>query len=218
MSVSTKQYFETAYRTGSDIWTHIPYHKVALQMLPHLPENGLVLDVGSGRGIWLRKMVRLGLRVIGIDIVQDIVNTANEDIKSEGITDKARFMLGDVLDIPFTPASFDAVTDIGLLQHLDKVDWGAYVEEIYRVLKPGGYFLNVSLSRETTRFLDHQPKMAPTGDFEKFGLQYYFFKRSEIKELFQGRFVIAKQMVRHFDARTDPGDDIALVFTLMQKK
>jgi cyclopropane fatty-acyl-phospholipid synthase-like methyltransferase len=177
-----------------------------------------VLDVGSGRGIWLRKMVKLGLRVIGIDIVQDIVDTANEDIKSEDIADRARFMLGDVLDIPFTPESFDAVTDIGLLQHLDKVDWDNYVAEIHRVLKPGGYLLNVSLSRETTRFLDHNPKTAPTGDFEKFGLQYYFFKRKEIKDLFQGRFVVAKQMVRHFDARTEPHDGVALVFTLLQKK
>lgn len=218
MSESNKNYFETAYRTGSDIWTHVPYQKTALQMLPELPDNGLVLDVGAGRGLWVFKLVKMGLRVIGIDYVQGIVDRANKNIKAHNIAKQARFMLGDVLDIPFSEKSFDMATDIGLLQHLRKEDWQQYVSEIHRVLKHDGYFLNISLSRRTTRFMDWNPSQSGDGFFEKFGLSYYFFRDEELENLFQDKFVIVEKQVRYFDTRSDPEDGVALIFTLMKKK
>lgn len=218
MNDAHKDYFETAYRTGSDIWTHLPYQPVALSMMPRLQNNAMVLDVGSGRGVWVRKLVSLGLRVIGIDYAQEAVNTANEDLKYEEIQKNARFVLGDVRDIPFADASFDAVTDIGLLQHLHEEDWSTYAAELSRVLKKDGYVLSVTLSRETTRFLEHNPKTAPTGKFEKFGLNYYFFTEEELNEVMKSHFVVVRQQVRFFDTRTDPDDGVAMIFTLFQKK
>lgn len=211
-------YFDQAYRTGSDIWTHLPYHKTALSMLPDLPDDSLVLDVGSGRGLWVFKLVQLGYRVLGIDIVDSIVTKANQDIKLEGIEGKARFMKGDVLDIPFTDESFSLTTDVGLLQHLEQSDWQKYVAEIARVTKSKGYYLNISLSKETTSFMGWDPKHTDTNTFEKFGVSYYFFEQEEIKRLFKNEFTTLEQHVRMFDAKSDPGDSVALVFSLMQKK
>jgi cyclopropane fatty-acyl-phospholipid synthase-like methyltransferase len=218
MNQANKQFFETAYRTGSDIWSHIPYQKTALQMLPRLPKDSLILDVGSGRGLWVQKLVRMGYRLIGIDYIPLIVERANTTIKEEGIQDRARFMVGDVCDIPLANESFDMVTDIGLLQHLSPDDWKTYVDEVHRTLKNDGYLLNVSLSRETTQFMGLNPKNADTGAFEKFGLHYYFFTEEELDKLFSKKFVKIQQNIRYFDTRNDPEDGIALVFTLLQKK
>ncbi len=218
MNDAQRHYFEQAYRTGSDIWSMLPYHYAGMSMLPELPNDSLVLDVGSGRGIWLKKLVEKGYRVLGVDYVQQIVDKANRDLKELGLGSKARFVVGNALDIPFTDRSFDAVTDIGLLQHLRSHEWNTYATEIARVLRSGGYYLNVSLSRATPRFLGFQPSLSHTGDFEKWGVSYYFFKESEIRDIFSDEFDIVSQKVELFEARSDPGDSVALLFTLMQKR
>lgn len=218
MNTANRQFFETAYRTGSDIWSHLSYQKTALQMMPPMEPDTMILDVGAGRGLWIQKLVQLGFRVIGIDYIPLIVERVNTMLKDHNITDRARCMVGDVRDIPLADNSFTMATDIGVLQHLDQQDWQSYVNEIHRVLKLDGYYLNVSLSRDTTRFYGFNPSKAENGFFEKFGLHYYFFTEEEIKKLFQKKFVITDQRIRYFDTRNDPEDGIALVFTLMQKK
>ncbi len=214
-----KNYFEIAYRTGSDVWTHVPYHQAALHMMPPLSEGSFVLDVGAGRGVWLMKLVQEGYKVIGIAYVNDAVRLGNRDIKLHNMADKARFILGDVRDIPLADQTFDAVTDIGVLQHLDMHDWNQYVSELKRVMKPGGYVLNVSLSKETPRFLGFRPKNREESLFEKFGVSYYFFTNAEIRDLFaQQGFVLLEQRIETFDAKTDPSDSLSLVFSLLKLK
>ena len=111
-----KQYFQFAYQTGSDIWSHIPYRYTAEQMIPRMERDSLVLDIGAGRGLWAAKLVGLGYRVLGIDYVESIVQKVNTQIKDEGYADRARFMVGNVLDIPFVDNGFDLITDIGTLE------------------------------------------------------------------------------------------------------
>ncbi|MBP6925680.1 MAG: class I SAM-dependent methyltransferase [Candidatus Pacebacteria bacterium] len=218
MQNSQKEYFDQAYRTGSDIWSHIPYQSVLLSVLPQLEKDAFILDVGSGRGLWAQRLLALGYRVLGIDYIPAIVQQVNKDFKLEGIEHRARFVVGDVLDIPFADASFDMATDIGTLQHLDPAEWQTYVTEIARVTKSGGWYVNVSLSRETTRFMTWNPKHSEQQKFEKFGVSYYFFDAGEIVQLFQKDFIKKQQIVRYFDAKSDPHDNVALVMTVFQKK
>ncbi len=218
MKDKQKEFFDTAYRTGSDIWTHIPYHDTALKMLPRLESKSMILDLGAGRGIFAYKLMSLGYRVLGIDYSKEIVSRVNKDIQERGFLERARFIVGDVREIPFTDQGFIGVTDIGVLQHLPEEDWETYVKEVSRVLKKGGYFLNVSLSRETVKFLDWAPKTSPTGAFEKFDVQYYFFTKEELQKLFGTAFTIENQIVRFFETRSDPDDAVGLVFTLCRKK
>jgi ubiquinone/menaquinone biosynthesis C-methylase UbiE len=212
-----KDFFEIAYRTGSDVWTHIPYHMIAMRMLPQLPADAFILDVGTGRGVWLGKLVASGYRVIGLDYISDVVRRGNADLKMQHMADRARFIHGDVLDIPLADQSFDAITDIGVLQHININDWNRYASELKRVVKPGGYVLNVSLSKETTRFLGFKPKTTDESQFEKFGVTYYFFTNPEVANIFEKQgFKLIEQKIEHFDAKTDPGDSIAMVFSLFQ--
>lgn len=218
MTDSQRSYFELAYRTGSDLWSHIPYQRIALQMLPPLHPGALVLDVGAGRGRWAFTLVEHNYRVLGIDYVPHIVDRANDEVKYRGISEKVRFLEGDVFDIPFTDQSFDMVTDIGLLQHMNSADWGKYVAELGRVLHLGGYILSVQLSRETPRYLGFTPKSTPDATMEKFGVSYHFFEGQEVADIYSkiGCSLVA-QRVEFFDARSDPSDSVALVFSLLRK-
>lgn len=210
-----KNYFELAYRTGSDVWTHVPYAKTALSMLPPVPKDSFVLDLGSGRGLWLMRLVEEGYRVIGVDYVAEIVRHGNRDIKLHGIADRARFVHGDVRDLPLADGSFDAVTDVGVLQHLDPADRATYASELRRVTKSGGYVLNVSLSKETQRFLGFRPKASDESRFEKFGVSYSFFMPEELDGIFLPRgFTLVDRKTEAFDARTDPGDSMVFLFSL----
>lgn len=213
-----KQYFQFAYQTGSDIWSHIPYRYRAEQMLPPLEKDSLILDIGAGRGLWAMKLAQQGFKVLGIDYVESIVTKVNNRIAEEGYQDRARFMVGNALDIPFVENGFDMVTDIGTLQHIQSHQWNTYTKEVSRVLKQHGYYLNISLSRKTNNFLGWHPRSDADGDFTKFGVHYHFFNETEITQIFEKEFNIIDQQFESYDSHSDPNDDIVLVFTLMQKK
>ncbi|MFT7328218.1 MAG: ubiquinone/menaquinone biosynthesis C-methylase UbiE [Crocinitomicaceae bacterium] len=217
-SATQKQYFQFAYQTGSDIWTHIPYRYKAEQMLPPMNPDTLILDIGAGRGLWAAKLVGLGYRVLGIDYVESIVEKVNGRIQEEGYSDRARFMLGNALEIPFVDNGFDMATDIGTFQHLKHAEWPMYVKEIYRVLKDNAYFLKVSLSKKTPQFLGWNPQLDEAGDFSKFGVYYHFFTEKEIEDTFGKHFTILDQQFETYNSQSDPNDSVVLVFTLMQKK
>jgi ubiquinone/menaquinone biosynthesis C-methylase UbiE len=222
MSASSelKDYFATAYRTGSDVWTHLPYHNDALEIVANagLPKGALALDVGTGRGLWALHLAESGVRVIGIDYVPEIVQRNNEEVKARNIGKQLRFMEGDALDIPFTDQGFDLVTGIGVLQHLSEDEWSTYVNEVARVLKKGGVYLNVSLSRKTTEFYGSIPSDIPDGNLEKFGMQYHFFEEKEIDELFKKPFSLKEQKIEIYSGKGMTEHSLALVFSLFKKK
>jgi ubiquinone/menaquinone biosynthesis C-methylase UbiE len=188
-----KKYFETAYKTGSDTWPRMPVEIQGVKLMEQLPKDSLILDIGSGRGLFAKHMAEMGYRVIGIDFEGGIVNKANSEVKSWGLEGKLKFMEANTLDIPFADASFDGACDFGLLENLYAEDWPTYAKEITRILKPGGFYLNVSISRETKTFFEFSPKASVTGDFEKYGIHYHFFEREELKNIFDKNLNIISQ-------------------------
>lgn len=179
-----------------------------------LPPGALILDVGSGRGLLAKKMAESGFSVIGIDFEKEIVKKTNELVKGWGLEGKLKFVEGDALDIPFVDSSFDAVFDFGLLENLYEEDWGRYADEVSRVLKPGGYYLNTSLSKETQEFLGFRPKGSPSGELKKYDVVYHFFTKDQIKNIFDHNLNPIEQNIKF----SEHPDQIALVETLFQKK
>lgn len=210
----SQNYFATAYRTGSDIWTHIPFQSKAEELTDKLPPNAFILDLGSGRGQFPFQLAVKGFRTIGLDPIGDIVKKGNEEVKIRNLSEVMRFVEGDALDIAFAENSFDAVTDIGLLQHLVPEDWQTYADEVYRVTKPGGYYFLIALSRETTEYMHWTPKKDAAGDYEYEGVPHHFFTEQEIRALFENNFDIMSFRIEHVPAY----HNTAFIVALMQKK
>ncbi len=208
-----KKYFEIAYKTGSDIWTHIPIENRGSLLTKEIPKGSMVLDIGSGRGLFAKKLAESGYSVIGLDFEKNIVEKTNKEIKNWGLGGKLKFVVGDALDLPFTDNSFDGIFDFGLIENLYEEDWPKYVNEINRVLKNGGFYLNTSLSRETLHFFEFSPKNSNKGDFEKYGIKYHFFKKDEMNKIFDHNLTSIKQNIKFLDRP----NDYALLETLFKK-
>ena len=213
-----KEYFTSSYQTGSDIWTHIPYQETASQILPLIEKDSLVLDVGAGRGLWAKKLVDLGYKVLGIDYVQSVVEKVNEQIKADAYADRAKFVTADALQIPFIDSSFHLATDIGTLQHMSPDQYTQYISEICRVLGDGGYYLNMSLSNKTSNFLGLNPSKEAKNSFIKFGVHYNFFSEDDIANIFRDNFTAIDQQFMSYPSQSGPEEEVVLIFTLMQKK
>lgn len=99
-----------------------------------------LLDVGCGSGVMLTRLERYG-SATGIESEEEAVRLA----RTRGI---GAVQLAEAPPIPFEDASFDLVTALDVLEHID--DDVALLREINRVLRPGGMLL---LSVPAYRFL-----------------------------------------------------------------
>jgi SAM-dependent methyltransferase len=96
-----------------------------------------LLDCGCGPGtisIGLAEVVAPG-ELVGIDTNEDHLETARGHARDRGLTN-ACFEHGDIHNLPFDDASFDAAIVSRVLEHLR--DPVAAMREVRRVLKPGG--------------------------------------------------------------------------------
>ena len=96
-----------------------------------------VLEVGCGRGIGMEILLALGAaQVTGFDLDPKMVALAHQRLAKYG--EQARVFAGDAEAIDLPTGSFDAVVEYGILHHVP--NWPKALEEIARVLKPGGKF------------------------------------------------------------------------------
>lgn len=210
-----KKFFKTAYATGSDTWTNIPLSKLDPELVSKLPTGAMILDVGSGRGRLPFEMAKDGFKVIGLDYLKEVVDKNNEEVKNFKLGTNLRFIEGDVFNIPLTDASFDAVTDIGLLQHIHPEEWTDYRSEITRVLKSGGYYFLSAFSKDTSTFFNWRPKKEKFGDLERDGVYYHFFSKEELALLFENDFDLVSERTEQVEMH---GDKVSFLIFLLKKK
>ena len=210
-----KKFFKTAYATGSDSWTNTTLPTFGSELTAKLAENAMVLDLGSGRGRFPFELAHEGFKVIGLEYIKDVVDKNNKEVKNFKLESKLRFIEGDVFDIPLTDESFDAVADIGLLQHIHPEEWTDYRAEVVRILKSGGYYFLITLSKGTPTFFNWHPKRERSGDFDRDGVYYHFFTNEELTLLFENDFETISEHTEKVDMH---GDTVVFLVTLLRKK
>jgi ubiquinone/menaquinone biosynthesis C-methylase UbiE len=113
-----------------------------------ISEGDTVLDAGCGPGYdALRMAAIVGKtgKVIGIDLSERMIAIARSKAKGAGLP--VSFRTGDVHKLPFPDASFDKIRIERTLQILDKP--GQVLDEMIRVLRPGGRLLSIEPDWET---------------------------------------------------------------------
>ena len=92
----------------------------------------IVLDIGCGSGHGSNTLSKKFKTVHGVDISEEAIQYAKKNWQQPNI----EFSTGDSLNIPFPENTFDVVVAFEVFEHL--TDWGKFLSEIKRVLKPNG--------------------------------------------------------------------------------
>ncbi len=123
-------------------WTHNGhYHQVILDAIP--AGCATALDVGCGTGGLTRRLRAAGLRVTGIDRDEPCIRVARAHPGAAGIG----YLVGDVGRAPLQPGSFDLVTSVAMVHHMDA---GLALRQMSGLLRPGGVLAVVGLARDRT--------------------------------------------------------------------
>jgi len=110
------------------------YHYLACKV--EVPQKEL-LEIGCGRGggaSYINKYLKPG-KITGLDIAHNAVKLANERHSTAGL----QFVWGNAEKLPFTDESFDVLINVESCHAYGSVP--AFLKEVIRVLRPGGYFL-----------------------------------------------------------------------------
>ena len=82
--------------------------------------SGLVLDVGTGKGVQAVALAHRGLDVVTVDPDPQEQRFAKLNAEAEGVVDRIRFVQADGRRLPFAAESFGAVFLVDALHHLEE--------------------------------------------------------------------------------------------------
>ncbi len=109
-----------------------------------------ILDIATGTGDLAIKLAREldPIAVTGVDLSEGMIEIGRAKVAKEGLQEVVTLGIGDCLLLPFTDASFDAVTcAYGVRNFADLL---AGYREMHRVLRPGGRAVILELSTPTS--------------------------------------------------------------------
>ena len=105
-----------------------------------------LLDVGCGWGGMVRHAAKhYGVRALGVTLSREQARWATAGIEADGLADLAEVRHLDYRDVP--EAQFDAVSSIGLIEHVGVRNYPAYFAFLRSRLRPGGRLLNHGITR-----------------------------------------------------------------------
>lgn len=107
-----------------------------------LEKDMSLLDVGCGWGFLLiRAAKEYGVRGTGITLSKEQYDGFTKRIEEEGLGDLLSVKLMDYRDLPASGMKFDRVVSVGMLEHVGRENYSAFMSCIEKVLIPGGVFL-----------------------------------------------------------------------------
>ncbi|MBI4193080.1 MAG: class I SAM-dependent methyltransferase [Candidatus Colwellbacteria bacterium] len=98
-----------------------------------LPKGGLILDVGCGGGTKSRYFIERGLRVVGIDFSEKMIEIAKREVPT------GTFLALDMSDVDRLENVFDAIYASAVFVHIPRSEASTKVKKLAEKLKTGGY-------------------------------------------------------------------------------
>ncbi|EXU66448.1 cyclopropane-fatty-acyl-phospholipid synthase [Streptomyces sp. PRh5] len=105
-----------------------------------------LLDVGCGWGSMVLHAAReYGVRAVGVTLSEEQAAYARKRIADAGLTDQVEIRVQDYREVPDGP--YDAISSIGMAEHVGAVRYAEYTAILHRLLRPGGRLLNHQIAR-----------------------------------------------------------------------
>ena len=118
----------------------------------YVPENGIVLEIGSSSGYLIRDLLNIlpNVSVIGSDCFSEGLDNISKKYKIP-------LLQFDLVNCPLPDSCIDVVVALNVLEHIE--DDEAALHQIYRILKPGGYaVIEVPANQDLYDFYDRELK------------------------------------------------------------
>jgi ubiquinone/menaquinone biosynthesis C-methylase UbiE len=171
--------------------------KTARAIAAQLPAGGDVLEVAPGPGYLAVELAKLGpYRIAGLDISHSLVRIATHNAHRAGVA--VDFRQGDVAKMPFPPDSFDFVVCQAAFKNFP--DPVAALDEIHRVLRPGGRASIFDLRKDAPRDAVDQEVRAmhlapPSAVLTKLIFRYGLLRAAYTREALEA--VVARSRFAH---------------------
>ncbi|MGI5352842.1 class I SAM-dependent methyltransferase [Streptomyces sp. CA-250714] len=111
-----------------------------------LREGQRLLDVGGGWGSLVLHAAReYGVRAVAVTLSREQAVYGRKRIAEEGLADRVEIRVQDYREIDDGP--FDAISSVGMAEHVGAERYREYADELYALLKPGGRLLNHQIAR-----------------------------------------------------------------------
>ncbi|MEE1938549.1 cyclopropane-fatty-acyl-phospholipid synthase family protein [Streptomyces sp. TRM 70361] len=116
-----------------------------------------LLDVGCGWGSLVLHAAReYGVTAVGVTLSREQAGLARKRVAEAGLADRIDIRVQDYREVVDGP--YDAVSSIGMAEHVGAARYRLYADRLYALLRPGG------------RLLNHQIARRPAPDEEKYRL------------------------------------------------
>jgi cyclopropane-fatty-acyl-phospholipid synthase len=114
-----------------------------------------LLDVGCGWGsMAMHAAANHGAHVVGVTISREQQARARERVKEAGLEDKVEIRLQDYREL--RGERFDAISSVGMFEHVGKARMDEYFSTLYNLLHPTGRLLNHAISSVGGSKLGHR--------------------------------------------------------------
>ena len=121
-----------------------------------------LLDVGCGwGGLVIHAAQQYGVDATGITLSRPQADLANECIGTAGLDDRGRVLVRDYREVD-EPDGYDALVSVGMFEHVGAALLPTYFELAWRLLKPGGVFLNHGIANTFEERPQHGPSFSDT--------------------------------------------------------
>ncbi len=127
-----------------------PVRRTGLEMLNARPGES-VLEIGFGTGhclVALAQAVGAAGKVYGIDLSDEMLKIAHENLDNERLADRVELICEDAEKLPYAAETLDAIFISFTLELFDTPEIPKVLAECKRALRPGGRIVVVGVSKE----------------------------------------------------------------------
>ena len=111
-----------------------------------LREGQRLLDVGGGWGSLVLHAAReYGVSAVAVTLSREQAAYGRKRIAEEGLADRVEIRVQDYREVDDGP--YDAISSVGMAEHVGEARYAEYAGDLYKLLKPGGRLLNHQIAR-----------------------------------------------------------------------
>jgi SAM-dependent methyltransferase len=159
------------------LWWHLTYltHQMEYEAAGRrITRDMIVMDCACGVGYGSKYLSSLSREVIGVDNSEEAVEYARKNY----VADNLSYHVGDAQKLDRGSNTVDAFVAIETLEHFSEAD--GFLDEVYRVLKPGGLLFLSTPDGDTG---PHKRADYKAGNFH-----YCHYTKSELESMFRDKY------------------------------